>query len=42
MVYVCQQCNNIKSDSTLTAFIAKEGKDLNVILATLRALGKDV
>jgi hypothetical protein len=26
MVYVCQQCNNLKSDSTLTAFIAKEGR----------------
>jgi hypothetical protein len=42
MVYVCQQCNNLKSDSTLTAFIAKEGRDLAKILDRLRELGKDV
>lgn len=42
MVNVCVTCNNKKSHMTLTAFIAKEGKDLPQILATLRALGKDV
>lgn len=40
--YVCVTCNNKKSDTTLTAFIEKEGKDLKQILARLRALGKDV
>jgi hypothetical protein len=42
MVYVCRECNALKSDSTLTAFIAKERRDLAKILDALRQLGKDV
>src|SRR5258708_8362469 len=41
MVYICAQCNSRKSHMTLTAFAAKEGRDLTEILARLRALGKE-
>jgi hypothetical protein len=42
MVYLCRECNALKPDSTLTAFIEKEGRDLAKILDALRQLGKDV
>jgi 5-methylcytosine-specific restriction endonuclease McrA len=41
MVYICTECNTKKSHTTLTAFAAKEGRDLTEILARLRALGKE-
>jgi 5-methylcytosine-specific restriction endonuclease McrA len=41
MVYICASCNNRKGNQTLTAFVAKEEKDLAVILQRLRQLGKD-
>ncbi len=41
MVYICIDCNFKKSHMTLTAFAAKEGRDLAGILARLRALGKE-
>lgn len=41
MVNICAQCNSRKSHMTLTAFVAKEGRDLAGILARLRALGKE-
>jgi HNH endonuclease len=41
MVYICKECNIKKSHTTLTAFAAKEGRDLAEILARLRALGKE-
>ncbi len=41
MVYICMKCNIKKSHATLTAFAAKEGRDLTAILARLRTLGKE-
>jgi 5-methylcytosine-specific restriction endonuclease McrA len=41
MVYICASCNSKKTHHTLTAFAAKEGKNLDQILARLRALGKE-
>lgn len=41
MVYICVQCNNKKSHMTLTAFAAREVRDLPEILKRLRALGKE-
>jgi hypothetical protein len=37
MVYICAPCNSKKSHETLTAFAAKEGKNLQEILVFRRA-----
>jgi 5-methylcytosine-specific restriction endonuclease McrA len=41
MVYVCQQCNSLKSDLTLISFIEIFKLDRTRIEVTLRSLGKD-
>jgi len=41
MVYVCQQCNLMKSDLTIVSFIATYNLDRSRIESALRELGKD-